>query len=157
MRARVEMNAAEWRRLDRGQRRLADRFLALYGVTWSDLRDAAGNVVTHRSSPLDVGSAQAVVTYLHRGFGLGPWTRNAHVYPSLAAVAIRDARVVFGAGSPMLSAHDAETRGTPVAVIDAGGRVTPWEGVAFGHTDAELLAAPLLARAQHADAVGGGR
>jgi len=57
----------------------------------------------------------------------------------------------------MLSAHDAETRGTPVAVIDADGRVTPWEGVAFGHTDAELLAAPLLARAQHADAVGGAR
>lgn len=154
MRARLLMEHAAWRDLDADERKAPDRMMATYGVTWSPVLNAAGAITHQRSCPLDVRDACEIRQRLaddhyFRAVRVAP----VHTFAALAAVRIGGVHVVMGAGSPMVDARDAETRGTPVAIV-AHRAVTPCEGAVYGHTDDELRAAPLLTRAQHADAGG---
>lgn len=140
-RARLMIGAAEWRDLPATERRSAHAALARAGVTWTKLRNATGDVIAHRSSPLAV----VVALRLQARMGDAATLHAVHTHAHLAAVILGGRRVVMGAGSPMVDARDAETRGTPVAVVVRGEVVAYGEAV-YGHTDAELLAAALYER-----------
>lgn len=152
-RARLVMDAVAWRDLDADERRAAGRVLAGFGVTWAKIRNEAGDTIAHRSCPLSLADACSARKRLadERCFHAVK-VAPVHTHAHLAAVILGGRRVVMGAGSPLHTAYDAETRGTPVAVV-VRGEVTPYGEAVYGHTDAELLAAPLLAR--ECAAVGG--
>lgn len=151
-RARLVIGAAEWRDLGGAGRTTAGRMLARRGVTWTALRDATGAASAHRSSPLALADALEVRGVLAATGLPGVRVLPVHTHAHLAAVVLGGRRVVMGAGSPMLSASDAETRGEPVAIVTRDG-VLPYGEAVYGHTDAELMAAPVMER-EHALAGG---
>jgi hypothetical protein len=124
-------------------RRRADAMLAHAGVIWTTLRDASGTAHSHRSSPLTLAVAHALADALRTDCGLTSVVAEAPCCRHLATVTLGGRDVVVGAGRPMLSRADALAVGTPLAIV--GEAVEPWGAEVYGHTDAELRAAPRMA------------